>query len=235
LYDILGIKKKRFSFYFWRSGVMIPNEQPIVDVDAQGNYPEYYDPMCISMVGRITEVKRQDRAAKILGELHKRGYPFHLYLVGYPTDKTMLEKTMKVAEEYGVKDYIHLTGNQSQSMCRKYARNSIATLLVSEWNRVNIFYEVMGEGSIVVTNNNHSIDEFISDGENCLVYDTESEAAEKIIALMSNPAQQEKIRTNAHKTALEKLMTLERRFGMEAQLVIDKAEGKDTSSYPEII
>lgn len=235
LYDILGIKKKKFDFYFWRSAVTIPKKRPEVDIDAHGNYPEGYDPLCLSMVGRISEVKRQDRAAKILGELHKRGYPFHLYLIGYPTGNYMLDETMKVAEEYGVKDYIHITGGQPQSVCRKYARNSLATLLVSEWNRVNIFYEVMGEGSVVVTNNNHSIDEFIDDDENCIVYDTEAEAAERLVALMNDKPKIEKLRRNAYNTATEKFMTLERRFGMEAQLVIDTAAGKDTSNYKTVI
>ena len=235
LYDILGIKKKKFEFHFWRSAVMIPKEQPPVDLGSSGNYPDEYDPLSLSMIGRIADVKRQDRAAKILGELHKRGYKFHIYFIGTNDSKEMFDATMKVAEEYGVTDYMHFVGGQPQSMCRKYARNSLATLLVSEWNRVNIFYEVMGEGSVVLTNNNHSIDEFIEDGENCLVYDTEAEAAEKLIDLMNNPALQEKIRANAHKTANDKFMTLERRFGMEAQLVMDTAEGKDTSSYPEII
>lgn len=235
LYDILGVKKKKFNFHFWRSAVAIPNEQPIVDLDESGNYPDEYDPFSISMVGRIADVKRQDRAAKILGEVHKRGVKMHLYFIGDVSSQEMLTATKKVIEEYNIEDYVHFVGGQPQSVCRKYARNSLATLLPGEWNRVNIFYEVMGEGSIVVTNNNHSIDEFISDGENCLVYDTEAEAAEKIIALMNNPAKQEIIRANAHKTAIEKFMTLERRFGMEAQLVIDTAEGKDTSAYPEII
>ena len=235
LYDILGIKKKKFDFYFWRSAVAIPKEQPFVDTSKTGSYPKNYGPMCLSHIGRIADVKRQDRSAKILGELHKRGYRFHLYFLGTVDSQAMYESTLKIAEEYGVTDYLHFEGGKSQTECRMYARNSFATLLPGEWNRVNIFYEVMGEGSIVLTNNNHSIDEFIDDGSNCLVYDTEAEAAEKLIELMNNPEHQAEIRANAHKTAIDKFMTLERRFGMEAQLVLDTAEGKDTSNYPEII
>ena len=40
---------------------------------------------------------------------------------------------------------------------------------------------------------------------------------------------------DAYNTATEKFMTLERRFGMEAQLVIDTAAGKDTSNYKTVI
>lgn len=235
LYDILGVKKKKFDFYFWRSAVAIPDEQPIVDTAKTDNYPETYGPMCLSHIGRVVPVKRQDRSVRILGELHKRGYKFHLYFIGDIEGEEMIGDTMKAAEECGVRDYLHFEGGKNQTECRQYARNSFATLLPGEWNRVNIFYEVMGEGSVVLTNNNHSIDEFIDDGVNCLVYDTEAEAAEKLIELMNNPEHQAEIRANAHKTAVEKFMTLERRFGMEAQLVIDTAEGKDTSNYPETI
>ena len=104
-----------------------------------------------------------------LGELHRRGYPFHLYLVGEKSSEAMYRACLDAAAEYGVADYVHMTGNQPQSVCRQYARNALATLLPGEWNRVNIFYEVMGEGCVVLTNNNHSVDEFIDRDNNCLV------------------------------------------------------------------
>ena len=147
----------------------------------------------------------------------------------------MYRACLDAAAEYGVADYVHMTGNQPQSVCRQYARNALATLLPGEWNRVNIFYEVMGEGCVVLTNNNHSVDEFIDSGNNCLVYDTEAEAAEQLIALLNDPQRAQRIRANAHRTAIEQFLTLEKRFGMEAQLVMDTASGNDTAYYPEII
>ena len=237
LYDILGIKEKKFPFFFWTSGVAIPETQPIVDFETQGSYPQTYDPMALSMVNRIADVKRQDRAARILGELHKRGYPFHLYLIGTDDSKEMHEATVHAAEEYGVVDYLHFEGGKSQNECRQYARNSFATLLPCEWNRVNIFYEVLGEGSVIVTNDNHSIDEFIEPDVNCLLYgeDNFAEAAEKIIALTDDPEKMKALRAAAHQTAKDKLMTLEKRFGLEAQLVEDAAMGRDLSQYPEVL
>lgn len=235
LYDILGVDRKKFAFYFWRSAVNIPAQQPIVDMDVTGNYPQTFDPLCLSHIGRIADVKRQDRSVRILGELHRRGYPFHLYLVGEKSSEAMYRACLDAAAEYGVADYVHMTGNQPQSVCRQYARNALATLLPGEWNRVNIFYEVMGEGCVVLTNNNHSVDEFIDRGNNCLVYDTEAEAAEQLIALLNDPQRAQRIRANAHRTAIEQFLTLEKRFGMEAQLVMDTASGNDTAHYPEII
>ena len=237
LYDILGIKEKKFPFFFWRSGVHIPDTPPVVDFETRGNYPQTYDPMALSMVNRIADVKRQDRAARILGELHKCGYPFHLYLIGTDDSPKMHEATVHAAEEYGVEEFLHFEGGKSQDECWKYARNSFATLLPCEWNRLNIFYEIMGEGAIVATNDNHSIDEFIEDGVNCLIYDEDNfaQAAEKIIALMDNPKMNKAIREAAHRTAKEKFMSLEKRFGMEVQLVEDAAMGRDLSGYPTVL
>lgn len=237
LYDILGIKEKKFPFFFWRSGVYIPQQQPAVDFETQGSYPQTYDPMALSMVNRIADVKRQDRAVQILGELHRRGYPFHLYFVGDVSSQAMLDATNKAIVENGVTDYVHFEGGKSQNECRQFARNSFATLLPCEWNRVNIFYEVMGEGSVVVTNDNHSIDEFIEPDVNCLLYEEDNfaQAAEKIIALMNDPERMKAIRAAAYQTAKEKFMSLEKRFGMEAQLVEDAAAGRDLSQYPEVL
>lgn len=237
LFNMLGIQAKKYRFYFWTSGISIPESQPVVDFETQGDYPKTYDPMALSMINRIANVKRQDRAVHILGELHRRGYPFHLYLVGDVSSQTMLDATKRAIEDNCVSDFVHFEGGKSQNECRQYARNSFATLLPCEWNRVNIFYEVLSEGSVIVTNDNHSIDEFIEPDVNCLLYEDDNfaEAAEKIIALMSDPERNRSIRTAAYNTAKDKLMSLEKRFGMEVQLVEDVAMGRDTSRYPSVL
>lgn len=237
IYDLLGIQKKKFVFYFWRSGVQIPKILPRVEFELQGEYPQAYDPMALSMINRIADVKRQDRAVQILGELHRRGYRFHLYFIGDVSSQSMLNATKKAAVDNKVTAFVHFEGSKTQDECRQYARNSFATLLPCEWNRVNVFYEVMGEGSVVVTNDNHSIDEFIEDGANCIVYEEDNfaQAAEKIIALMDDPERMKAIRTAAHETAKEKFMSLEKRFGMEAQLVEDVAMGRNLSHYPKVL
>ena len=236
LYDILGVKKKKFDFYFWRSAVAIPPEQPLADTGATGGYPKSYDPMCLSLVNRITDVKRQDRGVRILHELHKRGYPFHMYFVGTGNHggSAMFNNVVRLAGELSLSDYIHFEGGKPQAQCHEYARNSFATLQVGEWNRVNILYEEMGQGCLIVTNNNHSVDEYLEDGFNCVMYDDEGEAAERIIELMRDPEKCGELRRNAHLTAKEKFLSLNKRFGMEVQLVLDTAEGKKPG-FPPVI
>ena len=237
LYDILGVRKKKFPFYFWRSGVYIPKEMPELLFTEEDQYPKAYSPLHISHIGRIADVKRQDRSVRILGELHRRGYPIHLHLVGYPSGEAMLEAVKRAARECHVEEYVHVEGNLPQTACREHGRNSLVTLLVGEWNRVNIFYEVMGEGAVVLTNDNHSIDEFIEDGVNCLVYeeDNYAQAAEKIIGLMKDPEKMKAIRAAAYRTATEKFMSLEKRFGLEVRLVEDAAGGRSLDEYPSVL
>ena len=160
-----------------------------------------------------------------------------MYLVGTDDSPKMHDAVVEAAAEYGIESFVHFEGGRSQQECRQYARNSLATLLPCEWNRVNVFYEAMGEGAVVVTNDNHSIDEFIENGINCLVYEEDdfAQAAEKIISLMQDPERDEAIREAAHQTAKEKFMSIEKRFGMEAQLVMDAAAGADLGGYPDVL
>ena len=82
-----------------------------------------------------------------------------------------------------------------------------------------------------------AIDEFIEDGVNCLVYeeDNYAQAAEKIISLLNNPDKMMSIRLAAYRTATEKFMSLEKRFGMEVNLVEDTAAGKRVNEYPSVL
>lgn len=106
-----ALTERSSHFTSWRSAVDIPAQQPVVDMDAQGSYPQEFQPLCLSHIGRIADVKRQDRSVRILGELHRRGYPFHLYLVGEKSSEAMYRACLDAAAEYGVADYVHMTGN----------------------------------------------------------------------------------------------------------------------------
>ena len=237
LYEIMDIQDKHYSFFFWRTGVYIPNEQPELSLSEKDQYPNNYSTMHLSHIGRITDIKRQDRSVRILAELHKRGYPMHLHFIGSTSGQEMLETIQMLAREYGIEDYVHVEGGKSQSMCRKYGRNSLATLLVANLNCGNVFYEVMSEGCALLTNNNHSVDEFIEDGVNCLVYEEDDygQAADKIISLLKDPEKNRYIRRGAYLTAKEKFLSLDRRFDMEAALVEAAATGHDLSQYPTVL
>lgn len=237
LHGLLKIQNPQYAFFFWKSGVDIPKQRLFPDAGDEAEYPAAFSPLTLSHIGRIDTMKGQDRSVKILGELHRRGYPFHLYFIGSNDNPIMYERIMKAAEQYQVADYLHFMGGQSQQTCRQYARNSFATLLPGDWNRVNVFYEAMSEGSVLVTNNNHSLDELLDAGVNCVLYDDgdEAGAAEKLVALIQSPEAAEAMRAAAYQTAAERFFSLEKRFGMEVQLIEDAANGRDISGYPASI
>jgi glycosyltransferase involved in cell wall biosynthesis len=161
----------------------------------------------------------------------------HLHFVGDISSKDMLGKVQSMTREYGLENYVHVEGGKKQSICRQYGRNSIATLLVSDLNCGNVFFEVMSEGCVLLTNNSHSLDEFIEDEVNCLVYEQDdySQAAEKIISLLKEPEKMKDIRSAAYLTAKEKFLSLERRFDLEASLVEAAAKGGDLSQFPPVL
>ena len=237
LFSLLKIHNPKYTFYFWKSGVDIPKKRPTANLGDEAAYPATFSPLALSHIGRIDDMKGQDRSAKILGELHKKGYPFHLYYVGSDDSPDMHKRIVQVAEQYQVTEYIHFMGGQSQQTCRKYARNSFATLLPGDWNRVNVFYEAFSEGSIFVTNNNHSLDEFLKPDINCVLYEEgdEASAADKIILLIQSPEVADRMRQAAYQTAVDRFLSLDERFGMEVQLIEDVANGKDISGYPTLI
>ena len=237
LHSLLNIRNPKYAFYFWKSGVDIPKQRRIPDAGDEATYPAAFSPLTLSHIGRIDDMKGQDRSVKIMAELHKRGYPFHLYFIGSNDNPIMYDRIMKAAEQYQVMDYLHFMGGQSQQTCRQYARNSFATMLPGDWNRVNVFYEAMSEGSILVTNNNHSLDEFLEPGENCVLYDDgdEASAADQLVSLIQSPEAAERMRQAAYQTAVDRFLSLDKRFGMEVQLIEDSADGKDISGYPATI
>lgn len=234
LFSLLQNKKRKYEFYHWRTGVMIPPERTDPEKVLNRSYPDTYDTLALSHIGRVVEIKRQDRSVCILGELHKHGYPFHLYLVGEVRDEQMRDQIIQSARSYGVEEYVHFAGGQNQSMCRQYARNSFATLLTGDINLGNVFYEVVSEGSLLLTNNNHSLDDFMEADRNCVMYEPENavQAAEKLIALLEDPKRVTAIRTEAYRTATERFLSIEKRFQMEVNLIEDTVNGKDTSGYP---
>lgn len=230
---LLGIRRPPYRAFYWRTGILVPEKQPAAELDS-GEYPAGYDPLALSHIGRLCELKRGDRSLHILEELHKRGFPFHLYFVGDIRERAFQEKLISLGEASGLGPYLHFTGAVNQKLLRSYARNSFATLLTSDLNMGNVFYELMSEGSLLLTNDNHSLDEFIQNGRNCVTYEpgNAAQAAEKLIALTQDPERVRAIRAAAYRTARERFLSMEERFRLEAELVEDTAAGRDISKYP---
>lgn len=232
LYDMLKIKKK-YRYYFWRSGINMPKECPEPVLDENKAFPDSFDENAIVQISRFSPEKRQPRTATILGILHKRGYKTHLYYVGDDSSTDVKNAIIAEAEKWGVKDYVHFEGRQPQARAWEYSRHALACVISNESGLGNVFYENMAQGSAIVAAKASTLDDYIITGSNGFQFSTEDEAADYIAGMLSDADAYWKIRKNAYDTAHEKFLSIDKRFGMEADLIEDVVGERNMDKYPE--
>lgn len=232
LYDMLKIKKK-YRYYFWRSGINMPKERPEPVSDESKAYPDSFDENAIVQISRFSPEKRQPRSATILGIMHKRGYKLHLHYVGDDSSADVKNAIIAEAEKWGVSDYVHFEGRQPQASVWSYARNSLACLMPNESGLVNVFYENLAQGAAVVAAKTSTLDEYIVNWKNGFQFATEEEAADYLEKLLADEQAYWQLRNNAYITATEKVISIDKRFGMEVDLIEDVANGRSIEKYPE--
>lgn len=234
LFDMMKIKK-HFKYFFWRSGIHMPAEQPAIVQDTDKQYPEAFDPTALVQISRYSYEKRQIRSVKILGELHRRGYEMHLYFVGNAFDENAQQTLLAEAEKWGVQDFIHFEGRQPQDRAWMYSRHALACLIPNESGLGNVFYENMAQGSMVVASRASTLDEYIENGKNGFQFASEADAADQIVQMLNNEEAYWALRKNAFETAQDKFLSIEKRFGMEVDLIEDTANGRSLDAYPEYL
>ena len=232
LYDMLKVKKK-YRYFFWRSGIYVPAKRPMPIVDEGKAYPDAFDKNAIVQISRFSHEKRQPRTATILGILHKRGYKLHLYYVGDDSVTAVKDAILEEAKKWNVQDYIHIEGRRKQARAWEYSRNALACIISNESGLGNVFYENMAQGSMVVAAKAPTLDDYVESGVNGFQFATEEEAADQIEKMLNDDAAYWELRKCAYNTAKERFMSIEKRFGMEADLIEDVAESKSIDKYPE--
>ena len=234
LFDMMKIKK-HFKYFFWRSGIHMPSEWPSIVRDTDKQYPEAFDPMALVQISRYSHEKRQIRSVKILGELHRRGQNMHLYFVGNAFDENAQQTLLAEAEKWGVQDFVHFEGRQPQDRAWTYSRHALACLIPNESGLGNVFYENMAQGSLVVASKASTLDEYVENGKNGFQFASEVEAADQVEQMLNDEEAYWTLRKSAFETAQEKFLSIEKRFGMEADLIEDAASGRSLDTYPEYL
>lgn len=233
LFEMMKIKK-HFRYFFWRSGIHLPAGRPEIVRDMEKQYPEAFDPMALVQISRYSPEKYQIRSVKILGEIHKRGHQMHLYFVGNAFDENAQRTLLAEAEKWGVREeYVHFEGRQPQERAWLYSRHAAACLIPNESGLGNVFYESLAQGSAVIAAKTSTLDEYIRSGENGFQFITEEEAAFFIEQMLSDEDAYWRLRSNAYQTAQEKILSMEKRFGMEVDLIEDTASHRSIDKYPE--
>lgn len=232
LYDMLKIRKK-YKYFFWRSGINMPENYPAPSVHKDKAYPDTFDKNAMVQISRFAPEKRQPRSATILGILHKRGYKMHLYYVGDYSCTDVKNAVLDEARKWNVQDYVHIEGRRKQARAWEYSRNALACIISNESGLGNVFYENMAQGSMVVAAKASTLDEYVENGVNGFQFATEEEAADQIEKMLNDETAYWDLRKRAYDTAQARFLSIEKRFGMEADLIEDAAYGKSLDAYPE--
>ena len=105
----------------------------------------------------------------------------------------------------------------------------------NESGLVNVFYENLAQGNAIVAAKTSTLDEYLRNGVNGFQFETEEEAADYIEQMLSDDEAYWRLRSNAYETAQENVLSIEKRFGMEVDLIEDVANGRPIDKYPERI
>ena len=230
-YKMLSPKRSKCQFFFWTTGVKktIPDEDP--------NFLKVLSGIkFIVYPARIDSIKRQDRAVEVLHLLHQRGYPLHLFLIGQNCDNAFFQKLRKKIKEADLDEFVHFTGGIPQKDMIQYALHSVCCILTSDCsNRGNVFFEVFSVGVPVVTFNDGSLNEYVQDNYNGFLDANEQEIADSIVKLLCDEVVRRQISENALLTADQKVLSLEKRFKNEVDLILKCAKHENLSDLPHII
>lgn len=214
-YELLSHHKKNYDFYFWKTGVNKDFPHPDIDIDNEISGKKF-----IAYPSRIDGIKRQDLAVDVLAKVHSLGQYIHLYLIGAICDYTYYNDLLNKISKYGLQEYVHFTGSIPQEKLKYYAINAVANVLTGDYsNRGNVFFEIFSIGSVVISFDDGSLDEYLINGSSGFLVNNSHEMAEEVVNLLSIPGLREKISSTALEVAQEKVLSLEDRYDLEVELI----------------
>jgi glycosyltransferase involved in cell wall biosynthesis len=205
---------EKYKFCFWKTGIDIKsiNEiKPRVEVPKH----EY-----LFFAARFDGWKRHDRVLKILHLLHQKERKIHLYLAGNITYNNCYDDFRKLVQEYGLDEYVHFLGAIRQDDVKFLAYHAVANPLMYDVSNLgNVFFEIFSVGAVVLGLNDGSLNEYLHDAINGYLIEDEQQACKIILNLLENITLKEKLSKNAISFARKHFLSLDKRFGMEVDLI----------------
>lgn len=214
VYEAWKPNPEKYDFHFLKTGIAI---KAIDALELSIIVPEHD---YLFFAARFDNWKRHDRILKILHELHLKGKHLHLYFAGSIASQNYYDNIKALVNEYGLNDYVHFLGSIKQDDLKMYAYNAVANPLMYDVSNLgNVFFEMFSVGSVVIGLNDGSLDDYVIDEENGFIVNDEDEACRVIEKLMSDRNLTEKIRENAITYVKENVMSIDKRFDMEVDLI----------------
>ena len=218
IYKIINKDKTPYPLYSWLNGFPVnTNVQIAINNKKTTNKPY------LLYVARIVSWKRQHLALEIIKNLKKRGISINLYLTGQVDSQAYLDIIMQKAKEYDILELVHYIGVISLNEVLYYSTNAIACLsFYYPFNLGNVLIEYLSSGSVVISCNDGSLDDIISNGKNGFLVNDMEEASNIVEKLLIDENLSKQIKNNAKKIAKIKFKTWEDRINDEINLIKEK-------------
>lgn len=131
----------------------------------------------ICSIGRIDGMKGSDRTLELVNVLHQQGKQYHMYYIGSGTMENELKKR---ASEYGLSEYIHFLGYQTNPY--KYLKGMKCLVSMSKQEGFpGVYVEALSLGVPFVSTDVGGADELSNGGQFGKIIFEDKEAVEKII------------------------------------------------------
>ncbi|WP_101297255.1 glycosyltransferase family 4 protein [Halegenticoccus soli] len=177
---------------------------PPIDTDEFSNRPLDEREDGLVTVGRIERSKRIDEMIRIVDGVRERGYDTHLHVIGPTVDEEYYAEVEALADE---REYVYLEGELPRSELIERICTHKYGIHGKEYEHFGMAVAELAAGGAIPfvpsTGGQHAI---VRDRDEQL-YESRSDAIEKIVRVIDDPALQRNLRMNAAE--------IERRFGRE--------------------
>lgn len=215
VYDLWKPKRNPYPFYHWLNGVDIQNIDEIKNTSYEIPGTSY-----LFMAGRVTDVKNQAYAIRILHDLDKKGIRIDLYFAGHIDDR-YYPKLQKMISEYKLDGQVHFMGPIPRDYLKLMGYHAKACIICDDFcQNGNVFYELYSTGSIIVSVDDGSLDRFVSKGKSAFLAKNITGAVECVIqAINLSDRSREEMRKIAIKKSTETLSTWDERVEKEIDIL----------------
>lgn len=157
---------------------------------------KYEDSLKLVLTGNLATSKGQLEVVKAVGECNKKGANVELCLVGRANDTEYADLIKKQAKLDGNADKIHLVGFQDNPLALvSKADVGLMMSTMEAFGRVTFEYLLLNKP--VIGRNSGATPEMVHNRENGLLFNNESEIAEKILQYYNNKEMLEKHAKNS--------------------------------------
>ncbi len=227
-YEMFCENKTLYDFYYWKNGI---DRCAFQDCKKYMDLANEFTQPAILYVATVTPWKRHDRAIELMKILKDRGINCNLYFAGSmppsETEKAWKKKLDDMISEYNLQDRISFLGSLEKEEFLYLSKSAIACPLFQDTtNMGNVFHELLSVGAPIISLDDGSLDDFITDGENGFLVKNMEEAADIVEKLISDSELSAKIRLKAQKTSEEKMISWDERFEKEYNLIKNAVENK---------